>query len=224
MLDAVNERLILKGEEPIAFDHDCREGICGTCGVVINGRPHGPRPATTTCQLHMRSFRDGDTIVIEPCGRRRSRPARPRGARRLRPHHRGRRLRLGRHRQCSGRQCDPDPQARRRARHGRRRLHWLRRLRAACCCVGLAFRRRDPTSPPAAGQPDAAARLGWSRAWTRKGSLHEPAVRAACPKGISVGTIARLNRDFLRAALTRSRRPAQGGGGQVKTCEMTRSD
>ena len=66
MLDVVNERLILKGEEPIAFDHDCREGICGQCGVVINGEPHGPRKATTSCQLHMRSFKDGDVLTIEP--------------------------------------------------------------------------------------------------------------------------------------------------------------
>lgn len=66
MLDVVNEGLIKKGEEPIAFDHDCREGICGMCGVVINGTPHGPIPATTTCQLHMRSFKDGDTVTIEP--------------------------------------------------------------------------------------------------------------------------------------------------------------
>ena len=66
MLDVVNERLTGKGEDPIAFDHDCREGICGMCGVVINGTPHGPRKATTTCQLHMRSFRDGDEITIEP--------------------------------------------------------------------------------------------------------------------------------------------------------------
>jgi succinate dehydrogenase / fumarate reductase iron-sulfur subunit len=66
MLDVVNERLIDGGETPIAFDHDCREGICGTCGMVINGSPHGPRPLTTTCQLHMRSFSDGDSITIEP--------------------------------------------------------------------------------------------------------------------------------------------------------------
>jgi succinate dehydrogenase / fumarate reductase iron-sulfur subunit len=66
MLDVVNERLTLAGERPIAFDHDCREGICGSCGVVINGTPHGPRPGTTTCQLHMRHFHDGQTIVIEP--------------------------------------------------------------------------------------------------------------------------------------------------------------
>jgi succinate dehydrogenase / fumarate reductase iron-sulfur subunit len=66
MLDVVNERLIAGGEEPIAFDHDCREGICGTCGMMINGVAHGPRRATTTCQLHMRSFKDGETITIEP--------------------------------------------------------------------------------------------------------------------------------------------------------------
>ena len=66
MLDVVNEGLIAKGEEPIAFDHDCREGICGTCGMMINGTAHGPRRATTTCQLHMRSFKDGDAITIEP--------------------------------------------------------------------------------------------------------------------------------------------------------------
>jgi len=66
MLDVVNEGLIQKGEEPIAFDHDCREGICGTCGFVINGRAHGPRAKTTVCQLHMRSFQDGDTLTLEP--------------------------------------------------------------------------------------------------------------------------------------------------------------
>jgi succinate dehydrogenase / fumarate reductase, iron-sulfur subunit len=66
MLDVLNERLISEGHDPVAFDHDCREGICGMCGMVVNGEPHGPRRATTTCQLHMRSFKDGDELWIEP--------------------------------------------------------------------------------------------------------------------------------------------------------------
>jgi succinate dehydrogenase / fumarate reductase iron-sulfur subunit len=66
MLDVVNDKLTLAGKEPVAFDHDCREGICGMCGAVINGRPHGALKGTTLCQLHMRHFNDGDTIAIEP--------------------------------------------------------------------------------------------------------------------------------------------------------------
>jgi succinate dehydrogenase / fumarate reductase iron-sulfur subunit len=66
MLDVVNERLIVKGEQPIAFDHDCREGICGSCGLMINGVAHGPMKATATCQLHMRHFKEGDEIFVEP--------------------------------------------------------------------------------------------------------------------------------------------------------------
>src|SRR5210317_1354444 len=66
MLDVLNEILIKKGEEPVVFDHDCREGICGTCGMYINGRPHGPDELITACQLHMRKFKHKDTIVIEP--------------------------------------------------------------------------------------------------------------------------------------------------------------
>jgi succinate dehydrogenase iron-sulfur subunit len=66
MLDILNEQLIARGEEPVAFDHDCREGICGMCSLVIDGTPHGPQRATTTCQLHMRHFKDGDVITIEP--------------------------------------------------------------------------------------------------------------------------------------------------------------
>ena len=64
MLDVINEKLTLEDRDPIAFDHDCREGICGMCGAVVNGRPHGPEKGTTLCQLHMRHFSDGDTIVI----------------------------------------------------------------------------------------------------------------------------------------------------------------
>jgi len=66
MLDVVNEQLTLKGEEPIAFDHDCREGICGTCSLVINGKPHGPHRGVATCQTYMRSFQEGDIIIVEP--------------------------------------------------------------------------------------------------------------------------------------------------------------
>lgn len=66
MLDILNERLIQEGKEPVAFDHDCREGICGSCGLQINGRPHGPLPNITTCRLYMRHFKDGETITIEP--------------------------------------------------------------------------------------------------------------------------------------------------------------
>ena len=66
MFDVLNEKLIREGQDPIAFDHDCREGICGSCSMYINGRPHGPWHATTVCQLHMRAFNNGDTIVVEP--------------------------------------------------------------------------------------------------------------------------------------------------------------
>ena len=66
MLDVLNEKLVAEDKEPVAFDHDCREGICGMCSMVINGRPHGPMKGTTTCQLHMRHFKNGDTITVEP--------------------------------------------------------------------------------------------------------------------------------------------------------------
>src|SRR5580700_6970234 len=66
MLDILNEQLIHEGKDPVAFAHDCREGICGSCGIFINGRAHGPEQGTATCQLHMRKFKDGDTILLEP--------------------------------------------------------------------------------------------------------------------------------------------------------------
>lgn len=66
MMDVLNEQLVKEKKEPVSFEHDCREGICGTCSMVINGQPHGPQKATTTCQLHMRHFKDGDTITVEP--------------------------------------------------------------------------------------------------------------------------------------------------------------
>lgn len=66
MLDVLNEQLLTKNEDPVAFDHDCREGICGSCSMMINGKPHGPESMTTTCQLHMRKFKDGDEVIVEP--------------------------------------------------------------------------------------------------------------------------------------------------------------
>src|SRR5918912_1112470 len=66
MFDVLNERLVREGKDPIAFDHDCREGICGMCSMYINGRPHGPLKGTTVCQLHMRHFHNGETVTIEP--------------------------------------------------------------------------------------------------------------------------------------------------------------
>ena len=66
MMDVLNEKIVLEGGDPVAFDHDCREGICGSCSMVINGKPHGPLKGTTTCQLHMYHFKDGDSVVIEP--------------------------------------------------------------------------------------------------------------------------------------------------------------
>src|SRR5205807_5312136 len=66
LFDVLNERLIAEGKEPVAFDHDCREGICGSCAMMIDGRAHGPERGATTCQLHLRSFRDGDEVTVEP--------------------------------------------------------------------------------------------------------------------------------------------------------------
>ena len=113
MLDIVNEDLLGKGEEPIAFDHDCREGICGTCSLTIDGIPHGPSE-TTTCQLYMRKYKDGDTIYVEPFRAKPvPDPARPlRRSQRVRSHPAGWRIRHRPHRFGAGRKCDsrfPNP-------------------------------------------------------------------------------------------------------------------
>jgi len=109
MLDVLNERLLVQGEEPVAFDHDCREGICGSCGVMIDGQAHGPQPGTATCQLHMRKFRDGATITVEPW-RAAAFPL-IRDLVSIRPHHRGRRLHHGRHRVGARGQSHRHPEA-----------------------------------------------------------------------------------------------------------------
>ena len=179
MLDVLNEHLIAKGEDPIAFDHDCREGICGTCGIVINGMPHGPRRATTTCQLHMRQLQ----------GRRHDH-ASSRGARRpfpvikdlvvdrsaLRPHHPGGRLHLGR--APAARPTATRSRCRRRAagpRDGRGGLHRLRRLRGGLPeRLGDALRRRQGLAPRRCcrrASPSATSACSrWSRRWTPRAS------------------------------------------------------
>jgi succinate dehydrogenase / fumarate reductase iron-sulfur subunit len=221
MLDVLNERLIAKGEEPVAFDHDCREGICGMCGIVINGAPHGPRPATTTCQLHMRSFRDGDHIVLEPW--------RARGFPVLKD--------LAVDRSAFDRIVAaggfvsvntgsapeanslpvPKPVA-------------DRAMDAAACigcgaCVAACPNASAMLFVAAKvshlgllpqGQPERGRRaLGMVRQMDREGfgnCTNTRECEAACPKEISVEFIARMNRDFLSASL-RERPEKSGGGG-----------
>jgi len=222
MLDGVNEKLILKGEEPIAFDHDCREGICGTCGVVINGRPHGPRPATTTCQLHMRSFQDGQTIVIEPWRARAFPVVRDlvvdRGAF-------DRIISAGGFVSVSTGSA-PDANALPVAKEDAE----LAMDAAACigcgACVAVCPNASAMLFTAAKithlgllpqGQPERERRaLGMVARMDEEGFGHctnHGECEFACPKEIGVGTIARLNRDFLRAALMRGRRPGQGSEG-----------
>jgi succinate dehydrogenase/fumarate reductase-like Fe-S protein len=161
MLDILNEELIRKGEQPIAFDHDCREGICGSCAMVINGMPHGPISGTTSCQLTMRHFRDGDHIYVEPW-RAKAFPVikdlvtRPQ---RLRPHHPGWRLYLGQYRRRARRERYPHSQGGRRTRDGCGHLHRLRGLRRSVQkCLGHALRRGQGVAPRLAASRQTGAR------------------------------------------------------------------
>jgi succinate dehydrogenase iron-sulfur subunit len=221
MLDVVNEGLISGGEDPIAFDHDCREGICGTCGMMINGQAHGPRARTTACQLHMRSFADGDTITIEPWRAAAFPVLRDlvvdRGA-------------FDRIIQAGGfvsvnTGSAPDGNAIPVPKQA------AERSMDAAACIGCGA--------CVAACPNASAMLFTAAKITHLGLLpqgqaerSERALRmvatmdregfggcsnhaeceAACPKGISIETIARLNRDYLRAAARRRPRTADGGG------------
>jgi len=222
MLDVVNEGLILRGEDPIAFDHDCREGICGACGMVINGRPHGPRERTTACQLHMRSFRDGAVLWLEPW-RARAFPVVKdlivdRSA-------------LDRIIAEGGFISAPigsAPDAN--AIPVRKESADLAMDAAACIGCGACV----------AACPNASAMLFTAAKVSHLGLLpqgqperHERALRmvaqmdaegfgsctnhnecqAACPKGISVAFIARMNADFIRARVVGGRRVAAVGEG-----------
>jgi len=218
MLDVVNERLTAKGEDPIAFDHDCREGICGMCGVVINGAPHGPKKATTTCQLHMRSFRDGDSITIEPWRAGTFPVLRDlvvdRGAF-------DRIIAAGGYISANvGSAQDAN------ALPVRKENAELAMDAAACIGCGACVAACPNASAmlfTAAkvshlallpqGQPERDERVRRMVAQMDEegfgGCTNHGECESACPKGIQVANIARLNRDFLKASLTHGRRSAQ---------------
>jgi len=220
MLDVVNERLIEGGEDPIAFDHDCREGICGTCGVVVNGRPHGPRERTTACQLHMRSFADGDAITIEPW-RAKAFPVLKdlivdRGA-------------LDRIIAAGGFISAPigsAPDAN--AIPVRKVLAELSMDAAACIGCGACVAACPNASAmlfTAAkvshlgllpqGQPErfdrVRAMIAQMDAEAFGSCTNHEECEAACPKGITVETIGRMNADYVMASLTVGRRAARLG-------------
>ena len=222
MLDVVNEGLIQRGEEPIAFDHDCREGICGTCGMVINGRPHGPRVRTTACQLHMRSFTDGDTITIEPW-RANAFPvikdlvvdrgsfdriiaaggfiSAPTGG-------------------APDANSIPVPKENAELAMDAAACIGCGACVAACPNASAMLFTAAKVSHLALlpqGQPERAIRVRSMVARMDEegfgGCSNHRECEAVCPKGISVETIARMNRDFIKAGLTHGRRPVTSEGG-----------
>jgi len=220
MLDVVNEGLIAQGKDPIAFDHDCREGICGMCGVVVNGVPHGPRKRTTTCQLHMRSFRDGDELVLEPW-RARAFPVVKdlivdRGA-------------FDRIIAAGGFISAPIGSAPDGNAIPIRKENADLAMDAAACigcgaCVAACPNASAMLFTAAKvshlallpqGQPERMERalkmVAQMDAEGFGGCTNHEECEAACPKGISVSFIARMNADYLRASLTSGRREAQAG-------------
>ena len=209
MLDVLNEQLIERGEEPIAFDHDCREGICGSCGFMINGEAHGPLPKTTVCQLHMRHFKNGDALHLEPWRARAFPVVKDLMVNRSsfdRIIQAGGYISVSTGQRPRG-EPDPGAEAARRPRLRRRRVHRLRRLRGAVPeRRRAALHRRQGLPPrPAAAGPAGAVRPGasrwWSR-WRRKASAacsNFAECEAVCPKGISIDFIARMNRDYIKS-------------------------
>ena len=220
MLDVVNERLIAKGQDPIAFDHDCREGICGTCGIVINGTPHGPKKRTTACQLHMRSFADGDALWLEPW-RAAAFPVVKdlivdRGA-------------FDRIMGAGGFISAPIGAAVDANALPVRKENAEMSMDAAACigcgaCVAACPNASAMLFVSAKithlgvlpqGQPErlerALAMVAQMDAEGFGGCTNHGECQAVCPKGIPVEFIGRLNADFLAAAITRGRRDAKAG-------------
>lgn len=209
MLDLLNERLILAGEEPVAFDHDCREGICGSCGAVVNGLPHGPAPRTTLCQLHLRHFKDGDTLVIEPFRAR---------AFRIEKDLVVDRSALDRIIQAGGyvstntgsapeANVIPVPQATAETAMSSAECIGCGACVASCpngAAMLFTGAKVAQLAQLPQGQPERARRaLDMLRAMDGLGfgnCSNERECEATCPKGISIRNIARLNREFLRAS------------------------
>ncbi len=199
MLDVVNEGLTEKGEEPIAFDSDCREGICGMCGVMINGVAHGPMKGTATCQLHLRSFPDGATITVEPWRARAFPLLRDLCVDRQRagPHHPGRRVRLRQHRQRAGCQRAAYFQGGRRPGHGRSRVHRLRRLRGRVPeRVGVAVHGGQDITPrhPASGPARTATPCPGNGGADGSGALRQLHPVWRVPGGLPEGDLDRRHR------------------------------
>ncbi len=222
MLDILNEKLIAKGDEPIAFDSDCREGICGMCGLMINGVPHGPQGATTTCQLHMRTFKTGDEIWVEPFRAKAFPVLRDlvvdRGS-------------LDRIIQAGGFisvRTGSAPEANT-IRVPKREADMA--FDAAACvgcgaCVAACPNASASLFTSAKighlgllpqGQPQRERRvLAMVRTMDAEGfgsCTNHKECEAACPKEISVAFIARMNRDYIKASLTERPEKAIGGAG-----------
>ncbi len=210
MLDVVNEQLTLSGKDPIAFDHDCREGICGMCGAMVNGRAHGPEQGTTLCQLHMRHFSDGDTVVIEPWRARAFKIIKDLAVDRSA---------LDKIIQAGGyvsvntggapdANAIPVPQAAAEKAFDAAACIGCGACVAACPnAAGMLFvsAKISHLALLPQGRPEAARRaLNMVRTMDELGfgnCTNEAECEAECPKEISITNIARMNREFLKAAI-----------------------
>ncbi len=210
MLDILNEKLTREGEEPVAFDHDCREGICGTCGAVVNGIPHGPEKKTTLCQLHMRHFKDGDTLVIEPFRARAFKLEKDlvvdrSGFDQIMQEGGYVSVNTGSAPEAN---CLPIPQdIAEQAMNGAECIGCGACVAACPNAAAMLFvsAKISQLALLPQGQPERSRRaLAMVRKMDELGfgnCSNEKECEAACPKGISIRNIARLNREFLRSAI-----------------------